>query len=234
MRYYLRLLSLPIFFTVLFTSIFLVWEIFNLPPEEVIIETLRSQFERNGLPVLFLSSIVEGMLLVGNYFPGVFVIFLGVIVARSIPEAVIAVSVVTAGLLIAHVANYMLGKYGWYRLLIKFGLKSAIEKAREDLIQKGPIAIFASYWLPSAGALTDTAAGIMRMPLQTFFIYSAASTVFWDVIAGFLVYTFKDFALKAATPGQTGMYIMYGLLGGWALILLILDFYRRSKEKRIH
>lgn len=231
MRYYLKLLSLPLLFIALFTSLFVLWEVFDLPPAEELSLLLRGYFEKYGLSVLFLSSIVEGMLLVGNYFPGVFVIFLGVIVAQNIPEAIIAVSVVTAGLLVAHIANYALGKYGWYRLLVKFGLKAAIEKAQEDLLKRGPLAILSSYWLPSVGALTDTAAGILQMPFKKFLAYSVASTIFWDSIAGTLVYSFKDVALQTSTPGTGGMFIMYGLLGGWALILLVLDFYRRRKEK---
>ncbi len=232
MKYYGRLLALPLFFTALFTSLFIVWEIFNLPPEDVMTEMLRSQFESHGLPILLLSSIIEGMLLIGNYFPGVFVIFLGVIISKNIPEAILAVSIITAGLLVAHVGNYLLGKHGWYRLLVKFGLKSSIEIAREDLIKRGPVAILASYWLPSAGALTDTAAGIIGMPFRAFLVYSIFSTVFWNIIAGFLVYTFKDFALQAATPGKTGMYIMYGLLMTWAIILIMVDVYRRHATRK--
>ncbi len=230
MRYYLKLLALPILFTVLFTSLFIIWELFSLPSEEVLAEALRSQFEKFGLPILFFSSILEGMLLLGNYFPGVFVIFLGVIVAETIPEAIIAVAVVTGGLIIAHLGNYALGRYGWYRLLVRFGLRGAIEKAKENLVRRGPIAILGSYWLPSVGALTDTAAGIMHMPFRTFIRYSLISTVLWDIAAGVLVYSFKDFALKAGTPGPTGMFIMYGLLGAWALIVVSMDFYRRRRE----
>lgn len=112
MKHYIKLLSVPLLLLALSLSLRIVWDIFNLPPAEELAEIARQWFELYGLPVLFVSAIFEGMLLVGGYFPGVFVIFLGVILTDSPLEAVAVVSAVTAGLFIAHLINYGLGKYG--------------------------------------------------------------------------------------------------------------------------
>jgi membrane protein DedA with SNARE-associated domain len=233
MRYYIKLLAIPLLLLVLFSSLFIIWKVVDLPPTDELVEIVKVWFDRYGLPFIFLSSIIEGMLLIGSYFPGVFVIFLGVILSSSILQATQVVAVVTAGLFVAHIINYVLGKYGWYRLLVRFGMKGAVEQARERLVKRGPIAIFSSYWLPSVGALTDTAAGIMRMPFKKFFCYSLISVTLWDIVAGVLVYSFKDSALVLAIP-TSGSKIIFSVIGIWIVFTLGADFYKRRKSSGAH
>jgi membrane protein DedA with SNARE-associated domain len=229
MKYYLRLLSIPLLFFVLYTSLFLIWDIFNLPSTEELTSIVGDWFDKYGIPVLLFGSILEGMLLIGSYFPGVFVIFLGVIVADSPLEAVMVIVVATIGLLIAHAGNYFLGKYGWYRLLVKFGVKEAVEQAKKRLEKRGPIAIPLSYWLPSIGALTDTAAGIIQLSFRKFMTYSIVSSVFWYPLVGFVVYMIGDSALSIATGG-TGMVVMYSIIGLWVITLLVVDHFEKRNQ----
>lgn len=229
MKYYTKLLSVPLLFFLLYTSLFFIWSLFDLPPTERLVEIVGSFFDKYGLVALFISSIFEGILLLGSYFPGVFVIFLGVLVAESAFEAVVAVAVSTAGLLIAHICNYFLGKYGYYKLLVKFGMKDAIEESKAKLIKRGPIAIPLSYGLPSVGALTNTAAGIIHLPFKTFLKYSVASSIFWYSFVGFLVYRAGDSALSVATGGA-GMILVYSIIGIWVVFLLVSDYLEKRKK----
>ena len=224
MKYYLKLLAIPLLFLGLFLSLFIIWDIADLPPTDELTGIVKIWFDDYGLPIIFLSSIVEGMLLVGNYFPGVFVIFLGVILADSISQAIVVVAVVTVGLFIAHMFNYILGRYGWYKLLVRFGLKSTVEQARNRLEKRGPIAILSSYWLPSVGALTDTAAGIIHMRFKKFLLYSIISVTFWDALAGTLVYSFKDIALTIGSPGSTGIVIVFAIIAVWIIMAFKIYF----------
>jgi len=229
-KYYLRLLSIPLSFLVLFSSLHILWEVFGLPSPEELTTLAQSWFDTYGLPAVFVSAIIEGMLLVGGYWPGVFIIFLGIVLSDSIAEAVITVMVITLGLFVAHLANYALGRYGWYKLLVRFGLKNAIEDARERLVRRGPVVILSMYWLPSVAALTDTAAGIIHMPFRKFFLYSLISVVGWDVVIGVFVYVFKDLALTIAGPGTSGMLFIYGVIVVWMLVLLAVDLYGKKKS----
>jgi len=227
-RYYLKLLSIPLLILVLYISLSLVWVIFRLPSAIELTDIVKDWFAIYGLPVLFISSILESMLLIGSYFPGVFVIFISVILARSPGEAIFMVCVATCGLLIGHIFSYLLGRYGWYKLLVKLGMKSSVEQAQTKLLKKGPTAIFSSYWLPSLGALTDTAAGIIGMPFKTFITYAVISAIFWDSLVGIIVYILGDKALAGASPGQQGDIILYAIIIVWMLILVFIDI----KEKR--
>jgi len=229
MKHYLKLLSVPLLLLVLSFSLQIVWNIFGLPPAEELTKIAGQWFDVYGLPALFVSAILEGMLLVGGYFPGVFVIFLGVILTNSPLQAVAVVASASAGLFIAHLLNYALGKYGWYRLLVKFGLKDAVESEREKVAKRGSVAIFLSYWLPSAAAITDTAAGITRMPFRKFIFASLISTIIWDAIAGTFVYLFKDSALSiAGGPGSSGDGVFYAIIAVWIIVLLVIDFYKNK------
>jgi len=205
----------------------------NLPPSEELVETLKKWFDIYGFPVIFFSSIVEGVLLVGNYFPGAVVIFLGVALTTTISQAVVVVFVVIAGLFIAHILNYALGRYGWYHFLARLGLESSIERSREQLVKNGLVAILFSYWLPNLGALTDTAAGIIRMPFKIFFIYSLLSTILWSIFFGTLAYLLKDFVILtivSSGDGLSGLAIVFAVTVIWIVVLLITDFFRRRKR----
>ena len=92
------------------------------------------------------------------------------------------------------------------------------------------MAIFFSYWLPSAGALTDTAAGIMGMKFKTFITYSVISSIFWDSLVGAIIYISGDKALFLAAPGTQGDVIVY-LIGAIWIIALVVSDLRKKKSK---
>lgn len=229
--HYFKLLLPPILFLAFCLTFFFLWKLLGLPPKEELSAMVEGWFNAYGLPVLFVSALIEGMLLVGNYYPGSLIIFLGVIVAGSVRQAIIVVSLVTAGFFIAHLFNYFLGKYGWYRLLVRFGLTGFLERAKERLIKRGPIAIFLSYSMPSFAALTDTAAGIIHMPFRLFFFVSLASVAFWSALWGAVVYSLGDKALALVAPSPSSFFVVVGLIVvGWTAILLIQDFRKRKEQ----
>jgi len=227
MKHYLKILSVPLLLLVLYISLWLVWEIFGFPSVERLTEIVGVWFDKYGIPTLLIGSFLEGILLIGGYFPGVFVICLGVILADSPLGASLAVLIGTIGLLGAHVTNYFLGKYGWYKLLVKFGMSNAVEQSRQKLEKRGPLAIFLSYWLPSIGALTNTAAGIIQMPFKKFFAYSLVSSIFWYSLAGFIIYNMGTEALEIA-GGGSGNWIVFTIIAIWILVLLFLDYRERQ------
>lgn len=231
--YYVRLLALPLGFTLLFGTFLVLWQLLELPSPEAVAAFVEEIFATYGAPALFLGALIEGVLLVGNYFPGLFVIFLGVIVADSASAAARAVAIATAGLFLAHLANYALGRYGWYRLLVRLGLRAALDRSRTQLLARGPAAVYASYWMPNLAALTDTAAGIIRMPFWAFALHALVASVLWNTLVGSLVYTFKDLAFMIATPGGTGMLIIFAALGVWMGVLIVRDVLGRRSSPEV-
>lgn len=231
MKYYLRLLSLPLTLLVTFITLFALWKIFDLPSAEILVEKIGKFFDSYGLIVFYVSALIEGMLLFGGYFPGVFVIFVSVLSADSLGEAILRVSIGTLGLMTAHTVNYLLGKYGWYKLLVKFGLKSSIENAKNNISNKGIWAIFGSYWLPSIASLADTAAGILQMPFKKFILSSITASIIWNSIVGTIVYlTGVKILVIATSGGITELLIQLSIVVIWSAILLIADFYKKVNK----
>ncbi|MBI2065810.1 MAG: VTT domain-containing protein [Candidatus Zambryskibacteria bacterium] len=180
---------LPLALLGVFMLIYLAWRFFGLPPEEELIEIARFYFDKYGLAILLISALIEGTVLIGWYYPGSLVIFLGVILAgKDIPKVIAAVGAITAGLFFAYILNFLLGKYGWYRLLLKFGLRDALEDAKERVIKHGLTAIFMSYWQPNLAALVATSAGILDFSFKKFLIYSLVAAALWNTFWGTLVY----------------------------------------------
>lgn len=230
MRHYLRLFSIPLGFLLVTFSLRLLWLVFHLPPADVFALQIGGWLHEYGLPIVFLSAIAEGMLLVGGYFPGIFIISISVILARSPYEAFIAVVVGSAGLMVAHVANYLLGRYGWYRLLVAFGLSHSVATAKDRLERRGPMAIFLSYWMPSLASLTDTAAGIIAMPFRRFLLFSVAGVIFWDSLVGLFLYYLGDKAFALISPNGTDIWIVALVVVLWMVGLLVIDLRKQSRR----
>ncbi|MDP2641991.1 MAG: VTT domain-containing protein [bacterium] len=188
---------LPLVILGVFMLVYLAWRFFGLPPEEEIIEIARFYFDKYGLAILLVSALVEGTVLVGWYYPGSLIIFLGVILAgKDVPKVVEAVAVITVGLFFAYIINFLLGKYGWYRLLLKFGLRDALEDAKSRVTKHGLPAIFMSYWQPNLGALVATSAGILDFSFTKFLIYSAVAATFWNACWAVFIYFIGEGALS--------------------------------------
>jgi membrane protein DedA with SNARE-associated domain len=230
MKHYLKLFSIPLSVLVTFISMYIIWNVFNLPPAEVLTVQLNDWFHLYGPIVILGSAFIEGILLIGGYFPGVFIIFVSVVTATSLSEALTRIVFGTIGLILAHIVNYVLGRYGWYKLLVKFGLGKSIEEMQNKLLKKGTLAIFASYWLPKLSALTDTAAGILHMPFKKFVISSILASIFWNFLVGIVVFFIGHKAVVVVTSGGTTELIIQVLIVFvWMTILLIFDYYKRKK-----
>ena len=215
----LKKIVLPLIFLGVAVSLFFVWKIFNLPPQEKLIEIARSYFDAYGLITIFISSILEGVLLVGWYYPGSLVIFLGVIFAgHDAVRVTEVISVVTAGFFIAYALNFSLGKYGWDRGLLVLGLREALERAQRRLANYGLRVIFLTYWHPNLAGLTSTAAGILHIPFKKFFFYSCISAILWNIFWGSLVYFLGEQALTLI-----GFRFVLIILGIWILVRIFSE-----------
>jgi membrane protein DedA with SNARE-associated domain len=206
-----RLIAIPIIFLFVFASLYLVWEFLDLPPEDVLLGIARSYFERYGLITVFIGAFVEGLLLVGWYFPGAIVILAALLLAGSNPWAAAQVLMATmAGLSTAYIVNFLLGKYGWYRLLIAFGLREGLDRAKARLTKYGLSAIFTTYWQMNLASLTSTAAGILHFPAAKFVIISVVACVAWITFWGSMI-----FFLGQAATALVSLRVIIAVIAAW-------------------
>jgi membrane protein DedA with SNARE-associated domain len=194
---FLRIAGAPIVVLGILVNLYIAWNVFDLPSKEALISVARDYFATYGYYFAFVSAFIEGLLFINWYFPGSFIVFLSVIIAgEGELNIFLVLSVVVLGFFLASLVDYLVGKYGWYRLFLKLGLSEPIEKSKEKLLKRGPWILLAMYWHPNFGAISATAAGILMIPFRKFLIYCATALIFWDSFWGTLVYFLGPKALR--------------------------------------
>jgi membrane protein DedA with SNARE-associated domain len=197
----------------------------GLPADnDILIAYLKDWIQVYGFSVSIIGAFLEGLLLVGWYFPGSFIIFLTVILAGSIPNTIVAVLVVSLGMYSAYIVNFLLGKYGWHTLLSRFGLDAAIDDAKQRLEKYGTRAIFFSFWNPGLASFTATAAGVIRYSFVRFLIEAALAILVWNTFWGIIAYNIGEQVLKMLF----NWYFIGAILFGWAL-LKIYELWKEGK-----
>ena len=77
----LKALTIPLIALLIYFIFYILWLILGFPSQEEIAAGAKELFSKYGLWIVFVGALIEGLLLFGNYFPGGFIIFLGVIAA---------------------------------------------------------------------------------------------------------------------------------------------------------
>ena len=95
----LKLLSIPLVLIIVYLSMYIAWKAFGLPTDDQMLVIVKKWFSQYGLWIVFVGALIEGFLLLGQYFPGGFIIFLGVIsTGKDIAKATEVVLVVCLAL----------------------------------------------------------------------------------------------------------------------------------------
>src|SRR2546423_12932733 len=162
LRRALKIIAFPLAVLAVFGLLYAIWLALDLPPEETMIAAAKFYLDRDGVVIVLVSAYLEGLLLIGWYFPGTLVIILALVFAGPDPARTAQVAAVAGtGLFSAYVTNFFAGKYGWYRLLLAFGLREPPANAQRRLTKYGPSAVFTTYWQGQLSSCLSTAA---RLP----------------------------------------------------------------------
>lgn len=217
-RWIWKAVALPLAVLAVFGVLYAIWVALDLPPEETIIEIARGYLDRYGIVIILACAVVEGLLLIGWYFPGTLVIIFALIVAGGDVARVVQVAALAgAGLLAAYVVNFFAGKYGWYRLLLAFGLREPLDNAQKRLTRYGLSAIFTTYWQANLASVVSTAAGILQFPFSRFFAFSLVAVGFWIAFWSTLIFFLGKAALTLA-----GFRFILILILIWIVVRLVM------------
>lgn len=208
-------IKLPLFIILFFVALSFLWQFLGLPPEEKLIEMAKVYFAKYGVLTVLVAAIFEGALLAGWYIPGGIVIFLGVIFSIDLSQVILSVSATIIGFLIAYIINFYTGKYGWYKVLLKFGVKKSLDKAEKEFGAHGFKTIYLSYWEPNLASLISTAAGIAQASFKKFFLNSVLATTLWAIFWGTVAYIYGQKILEYLG------YIFFAVMIGWIIYIII-------------
>ncbi len=143
--------------------------------------------------------LLEGLLLIGWYFPGTLIVIFAFVAAG--PDAARLAELAAAaglGLFAAYLTNFLAGKFGWYRLLLAFGLREPLENAQRRLTKYGLSAICTTYWQANLASCISTAAGILQFPFGRFAVLSFLAEAFWITFWATLIFFLGKAALSLA------------------------------------
>lgn len=202
------------------------WQLFDLPSDSELKVMVTQWIADYGLLILFFGSFLEALLLIGFYFPGSVLIFVGVGLAPSATFAFFAVLTVSAGMLVGYACNYFIGRYGWYKLLMKLGMKQGIENAQTKMEKNDVRYISYTFWHPGLAAFTATAAGILQIGIKRFLVLAFIAVACWNTLWGVLVYNLGDLALTLVEFST--VFIMISI---WVVFELCMMILRKRKQK---
>jgi membrane protein DedA with SNARE-associated domain len=225
MRRTLKIIAFPLAVLGVFALLYAVWVALDLPPEQTIIATAKPYLDRYGLAIVLVCAYLEALLVIGWYFPGTLVIIFAMIVALSDPVRYVETAATGAlGLYCGQVTNFFAGKHGWYRLLLAFGLREPLEKAKRRLTKYGLSAIFTTFWQANLASLISTAAGILQFSARRFIVLAFIAQALWFTFWSTLIFVLGPAALALA-----GFRMILVLILIWIAARLI---YRWKFEKR--
>jgi membrane protein DedA with SNARE-associated domain len=224
---FLKYASFPIGILIALGGFLLLYQLFDLPSFAEIINFAQSAYDKHGYYVIAIASFLEGLLVINWYFPGSVVILMGTTFAITGQQSVLlTVALVTLCLFVASILNFILGKYGWYKLLLKFGLKNEMDKMKHRLEKHGPKIILVSYFHPHIGSLTATSAGILHIRTRIFMAYSLLAFLLWNSFWTLLVYLVGPQMLKIANFKSLMI-----IIGAWIIVMGFIFYYKSRKKK---
>lgn len=120
---------LPLSALIFYTSAFILWKINFIPSPAQIFVFLEGLYNSYGLVGLFIASFLEGLVYLGLYFPGSFIIALAVFLSGGKVISLVSISLVFAlALTLTSIINYLLGRY----ILSRRSQRSPLDKTSKS------------------------------------------------------------------------------------------------------
>lgn len=207
---------LPLSALLFYLSVLMLWKIGILPPPVDIVIILENLYTRYGLIGLSIATFLEGIVYLGLYFPGSFIILLSVILSDgSISSFLIISLVVAVTLTLTSIINYVLGRYIIYK-----ERKSKIV-LNKKVSSKG---LLAAMIHPNLLAFYFFHSGIKQQNPRKILLVP-----FLMIIYGFvyclIIYSAKNW-FRAAIENPA---IMITLIALWIIISFVINFLHKSE-----
>ncbi len=210
----LQYIAIPLIAVVFYFILIFIYKKLGLPSPEMIIDWTKKYYEQYGYWVVLIGALAEGALFINWYLPGSIVVALGAVLAKDAGLNIfLMLAMVIVGFYATALLNYAFGRYGWYHIFIKLGLKQPLEKIQSKVQDKGLKILFTTYVHPNFGALAATSAGILRMNFYKFAVYAFIAIAIWNSFWTAIFYYFGSGLIKhlnlLVIAGAVFVYIMF-------------------------
>lgn len=185
------ILFTQIFFFVLIYAVLFIFFRNKIPDISKMIGVAEQVYGSYGYFLIFLGALVEGTFIIGFYIPGSFIVLLGVSLARlGITSFPLVIFFAVLGFCFGYSMNYILGRFGWYKIIEGTGFEKKIIEIKYNLKHHYDKALFLGYIMPSTGSMLSTVSGILKIPFKEFIFKTILIQTFWSLLLGGLAFIF--------------------------------------------
>jgi membrane protein DedA with SNARE-associated domain len=207
----------------------LLYRVLNLPSPQELTVTIVYWFTKYGLWLVFVAAFIEGVFIIGLYFPGSLAIALSIYtLGKTTPDLFYIGSLAFIGFLFSNIVNYYLGKFGYYKLLLLIGSKNTIIRMQQIMSKYGNRTFFITGALPNFFAITSVCAGISNLEFRKTLFLQVIALLFWITtwtIIGALIIN------QVNLQDNNQSYYIIGLIFLWGVYLIYKEWRRTKRVK---
>lgn len=208
---------------------------------QLISQNLQAIVEHGGYVFLFISTIVEGVPIIGQFVPGhTIVIISGFLSKLHILNPLIVFVVVIIGAMIGDFIGFFLGRKYGFSFLIRFGkfffLKEEyIEKAKKMVHGHKIKTVILGRFSPITRTLAPFMIGASGIDTKKFWLLDLISVSLWTILSVGIGYIFgSSYHVVAAFVGKYILIaILIGILVVWAYRFINKQFHIFAKYELI-
>jgi membrane protein DedA with SNARE-associated domain len=136
-----------------------------------------------------------------------------------------------AGAFLGDNAGYLIGHWGGYRLLVRYGRyvrldQAKVKVARYLFLRRGGLVVFFGRFISILRAYAAFLAGASRMPWPRFLIYNAAGGIVWASSYGIAAYLLGKGMDQLSRP----LAIIFGVAGVTVTVVAALVIHRNERR----
>lgn len=198
---------------------------------EFLAEHITNFINALGYPSVFLLMTAESMILP---IPSEAVMpFAGFLIASDDFTFLGVIFFSTLGSLIGSLLSYFIGRYGGRAIILKWGKyfllnEADLNKTENFFDQKGELTIFVSRFIPIVRHLISVPAGLAKMNLLKFCVYTVIGAGLWNTFLAMIGFYLKNSWPTVIKYSATIDLLMIGLLILAAIYFVKKHFFQKS------
>lgn len=167
-----------------------------VPTSEELIGVFADLYAKYGYEIIFISALLEGLILVNLFVPGMLALALGAVFARTgQTDLTLVILTASSGIVLGYIIDFLMGYFGFGDTLKKLGYDSFLQTSREKLKKFGNRGLIVGFIHTNVGSFLAFAAGTMRLGFLNFLIVAIASTLVWATLWGIAAFYFGEIFL---------------------------------------
>lgn len=198
-----------------------------VPTSEELIEVFADLYRKYGYEIIFISALLEGLVLVNLFVPGMLALALGAVFART-GETDLTLVILTAslGIVLGYVIDFLMGYFGFGDTLKKLGYEGFLQTSKEKLKRFGNRGLVIGFFHSNVGSFLALAAGTIRYSFVNFIVVAVASTLVWATLWGIAAFYFGEVFLLVIK--KYSFLVVLAIIG----FLVIANLWKNSGTKK--